>query len=141
VLWGGVHGLLLVIERVARQLFDNSPLVRTAGMQFVFGIATWLAVCLTWVLFRAEDPASASHLLISMLTLDPGGELLGSAEILTVVAVITSLLATHWFMRNRSFESVFRGLSWPVAGLILGAMLAAIVLSPGEERDFIYFEF
>jgi alginate O-acetyltransferase complex protein AlgI len=140
VLWGGVHGLFLVIERVARQLFDKSTLVRTAGMQFVLGMVTWFAVCLTWVLFRAEDPASAADLLTSMLTFD-SGELLGGIEVLTVLAVITSLLATHWFMRNRSFESVFKGLSWQVAGLILGAMLIAIVLSPGEERDFIYFEF
>ena len=141
VLWGGVHGLFLVIERVARQLFENSTLVRTAGMQFVLGIMTWLAVCLAWVLFRAEDPASAAHLLTSMLTLGSGEELLGGIEVLTVVAVIVSLLATHWFMRDRSFEAVFKGLSWPVVGLILGAMLIAIVLSPGEERDFIYFEF
>ena len=141
VLWGGVHGLLLVLERVARQLFDKSTLVRTAGMQFVLGIVTWLAVCLAWVLFRAEDPVSAAHLLTSMLTFSSGDELLGGIEVLTVVAVIASLLATHWFMRNRSFESVFKGLSWQVAGLILGAMLIAIVLSPGEERDFIYFEF
>jgi hypothetical protein len=75
-----------------------------------------------------------------MLTFD-SGELLGGIEVMTVVAVIASLLATHWFMRNRSFESVFKGLSWQAAGLILGAMLIAIVLSPGEERDFIYFEF
>lgn len=141
VLWGGVHGLLLVIERVARQLLDKSAFVRTAGIQFLLGIVTWLAVCLTWVLFRAEDPASAAHLLTSMLTFGSDGELLGGLEVLTVVAVIASLLATHWFMRNRSFESVFKGLSWPLAGLILGAMLVAIVLSPGEERDFIYFEF
>lgn len=141
VLWGGVHGLFLVIERVARQLFESSTLVRTAGMQFVLGIMTWLAVCLAWVLFRAEDPASAAHLLTSMLTFGSGEELLGGSEVLTVVAVIVSLLATHWFMRDRSFESVFKGLSWPVVGLILGAMLIAIVLSPGEERDFIYFEF
>jgi len=141
VLWGGVHGLFLVIERVARQLFENSTLVRTAGMQFVLGIMTWLAVCLAWVLFRAEDPASAAHLLTSMLTFGSGEELLGGSEVLTVVVVIVSLLATHWFMRDRSFESVFKGLSWPVVGLILGAMLIAIVLSPGEERDFIYFEF
>ncbi len=141
VLWGGVHGLFLVIERVGRQLFGKSTLVRTAGMQFVLGVITWLAVCLTWVLFRAEDPASAAHLLTSMLTLGPGEELLSKLEVLTVVVVIASLLATHWFMRNRSFETVFKGLSWPVAGLILGTMLIAIVLSPGEERDFIYFEF
>jgi alginate O-acetyltransferase complex protein AlgI len=141
VLWGGVHGLLLVVERVARQLFENSTLVRTAGMQFILGVVTWIAICLTWVLFRAEDPASAAELLTSMLTFDAADSLLGNGEIVTVVAVVASLLATHWFMRNRSFESVFKGLAWPVAGLILGAMLIAIVLSPGEERDFIYFEF
>ena len=141
VLWGGVHGLFLVIERVGRQLFGKSTLVRTVGIQFVLGVITWLAVCLTWVLFRAEDPASAAHLLTSMLTLGSGEELLSDLEVLTVVVVIASLLATHWFMRNRSFETVFKGLSWPVAGLILGTMLIAIVLSPGEERDFIYFEF
>ena len=76
-----------------------------------------------------------------MLTLGSGDQLLRNVEVFTVLGVIASLLATHWFMRNRSFESVFKGLSWPVAGLILGAMLIAIVLSPGEERDFIYFEF
>ncbi len=141
VLWGGVHGLFLVIERVARQLFENSTLVRTVGMQFVLGIVTWLAICLTWVLFRAEDPASAAYLLTSMLTFGSAEELLGGVEVLTVLTVIASLLATHWFMRNRSFEAIFKGLSWQVAGLILGAMLIAIVLSPGEERDFIYFEF
>lgn len=141
VLWGGVHGLLLVIERVARQFFANSTFLRTAGMQLVLGIVTFIAICLTWVLFRAEDPASAAHLLSSMLTFGSGGELLGKLEALTVVTIIASLLATHWFMRNRSFDSVFRNLSWPVAGLILGAMLIAMVLSPGEERDFIYFEF
>ena len=141
VLWGGMHGLLLVIERVGRQMFENSTLVRTAGVQLMLGIATWLAVTLTWVLFRAEDPASAAHLLTSMLTFASAEALLGQTEIFTVVVVIASLLATHWFMRNRSFETVFKGLSWPVAGVILAAMLIAIVLSPGEERDFIYFEF
>jgi len=141
VLWGGVHGLFLVIERVAKQVFANAAFVRSAVTQFGLAIITWLAVCLTWVLFRADDPASAAHLLTSMLTLGSGDQLLRNAEVFTVVGVIASLLATHWFMRNRSFESVFKGFSWPVAGLILGAMLIAIVLSPGEERDFIYFEF
>ena len=110
-------------------------------MQILLGIITWLAVCLTWVLFRAEDPASAAHLLTSMMTFGPGEGLLSDLEVLAVAVVIASLLATHWFMRNRSFETVFKGLSWPFAGLILGGMLIAIVLSPGEERDFIYFEF
>lgn len=141
VLWGGVHGLLLVAERILRATFENFPLARTAPAKFLAGAATWIAICLTWVLFRAEDPASAAHLLSAMLRFDAGEALLEGAEVVTVLIVIASLLATHAFMRNRSFEAVFRGLYWPVAGLILGAMLTAMILSPGEERDFIYFEF
>jgi hypothetical protein len=44
-------------------------------------------------------------------------------------------------MRDRDFEQTARGLAWPLTGLILAAMLIAILLSPGEERAFIYFEF
>ncbi|MFQ5547776.1 MAG: MBOAT family O-acyltransferase [Woeseia sp.] len=141
VLWGGVHGVLLVVERVLRALFGNSPLARSAPVKVLAGAATWLAICLTWVLFRAEDPAAAASLLAAMLTFDGGDRLLGVMEIRAVLVVVAALLAAHWFMRNRRFETVFKSLPWPVVGLILGAMLTAMVLSPGEERDFIYFEF
>jgi hypothetical protein len=55
--------------------------------------------------------------------------------------VILALLGTHWFMRNKEFGSAMKQLPWPAIAAILAAMLIAIVLSPGEERDFIYFEF
>jgi hypothetical protein len=66
---------------------------------------------------------------------------LSATDILTVAAVVAALLAVHWTLRDRGFEQSARNLSWPLAGLILAAMLTALLLFPGEERAFIYFEF
>jgi alginate O-acetyltransferase complex protein AlgI len=141
VLWGGVHGLLLIGERVLRGAFGGFAMFRSGTATFLLGIITWLIICLTWVLFRAENPASAAHLLGAMLSLSGGVSLLSVAEILQVALVVGALLAIHGIMRGRDFEQTARGLSWPLTGLILAAMLIAILLSPGEERAFIYFEF
>ena len=141
VLWGGVHGILLVGERVLRSRCGGFAMFNTRAATFLLGLGTWLIICLTWVLFRAESPADAADLLTAMLSLQGGESLLSAAQILQVALVVVALLTAHWIMRDRGFEQTARSLSWPLTGLILAAMLIAILLSPGEERAFIYFEF
>lgn len=141
VLWGGVHGILLVGERVLRSRCGDFAMFNTRAATFLLGLGTWLIICLTWVLFRAESPADAADLLTAMLSLQGGESLLSAAQILQVALVVVALLTAHWIMRDRGFEQTARSLSWPLTGLILAAMLIAILLSPGEERAFIYFEF
>lgn len=141
VLWGGVHGLLLVAERVLARTFGNAGIFRSGFATFILGLVTWLIVCLTWVLFRADSPESAGQLLLAMVTLSGGISMLADTEIMQVGLVIAGLLVVHWFMRNRDIENFASRVSWPVAGIVLAIMVLAIVLSPGEERAFIYFEF
>jgi hypothetical protein len=62
-------------------------------------------------------------------------------QVLTVTSLIAALLGTHWLMRKREFGSTLKSLPWPAIASILAVMIIAILLSPGEERDFIYFEF
>ncbi|MDX1507854.1 MAG: MBOAT family O-acyltransferase [Woeseiaceae bacterium] len=141
VLWGGAHGLLLVLERGARRLFGNVRFFHAGAGKVLVGLLTFTLVCLTWVLFRAETVDNALNLFGVMLVPAAGLGVTSLAQVLTVVGVIAALLGTHWFMRNREFGAVLRNLPWPAIGMILAAMLVAILLSPGEERDFIYFEF
>ena len=141
VLWGGVHGILLVGERLLRSHFGGSAMFQSSSATFLLGLITWLFICLTWVLFRAESPASAAHLLGAMLSLQGGASLVSMTDILQVALVVGALLVIHGTMRDRDFEQTARNLSWPLTGLILATMLIAILLSPGEERAFIYFEF
>ena len=141
VAWGGVHGLLLVAERVLRVRFGAAAIWKTASGRFLLGTATWLLICLTWVLFRADDVDSAVHMLSAMLFLAAGDSLLASGDIQKVILVVAGLLGVHWFMRNRDFEETAHNMSWLTVGVALTTMIVAMLLVPGEERAFIYFEF
>lgn len=141
VLWGAVHGLLLIGERLLRHLLGNAAVFRGGIATFVFGMATWLIICMTWVLFRADTPESASELLRAMIFFTSGTAVLDTSDMLQVGIVTAGLLLVHWFMRNRDFEKTIRSMTWPLVAIVLSIMILAIVLSPGEERAFIYFEF
>ena len=107
----------------------------------MLGLLTFILVTLTWVLFRAPDFASAAQLYAVMLMPSGGINVADLRDVIVVSGVIAALLGTHWFMREREFGSAMKQLPWPAIAFILAAMLIAILLSPGEERDFIYFEF
>lgn len=141
VLWGAVHGAYLILERLARHLFGDLAIVQTTPARVIFGVLTFVLVTLTWVLFRAESLADAMQLYAAMMMPAGGLHVAGLRDAIVVAGVIAALLGTHWFMRNREFGSAMKRLPWPTIAAILAAMLIAIVLSPGEERDFIYFEF
>lgn len=141
VLWGAAHGALLIVERLLNRLFGGLAVFSTATARFVLGVLTFAAVCLTWVLFRAETLGAAGQLFHAMLVPVAGLGLIDLKQLFTVAGVLAALLGTHWFMRRREFGSMLKSLPWPVIGVLLATMLVAILLSPGEERDFIYFEF
>ena len=141
VLWGGAHGLLLILERLGKYFFGEAAVFQKSSVQAALGLLTFLFVCLTWVLFRAENLESASYLLGLMLLPVGGATLVQVGDVAVVLLTIVSLLAAHRFMHDRELGTVIKRLPWPLIGLMLAAMLIAILLSPGEERDFIYFEF
>lgn len=141
VLWGAAHGALLVLERLVRHLFGGISVLQATPVRVLLGVLTFVLVTLTWVLFRAESLDDAAQLYSAMLMPGSGIHVADLRDVLVVSGVLFALLATHWFMRNKEFGSAMKQLPWPTIAAILAAMLIAIVLSPGEERDFIYFEF
>ena len=141
VLWGAAHGFFLVLERLLRHWFGDYAVFHRPFAKVLLGLLTFLAVTLTWVLFRANSMDSALHLLGVMVVPSIEIYVADLREGLTVLGILGALLGTHWFMRNREFGSALKSLPWPTIGLILAAMILAIVLASGDERDFIYFEF
>lgn len=142
VLWGLAHGILLVIEHALKQIVGKSRLgIGGSGAKLALGSATFVLVCLTWVLFRAESLETAMALYTAMLGPLGTAALLSAGDILSVALAIAGLLAAHTFMRNRSFDRTLQRLPWPLLAALIAAMLLSILLAPGEERDFIYFEF
>jgi alginate O-acetyltransferase complex protein AlgI len=142
VVWGGLHGAYLAIERWARGRFMrlNVPPGLVTGVLLALG--TYALVLITWVFFRAKDFANARRMLGSMFGAYPHARpALWTVQLLVVAVVMTSMFVMQWNMRNRRLEDVVeRAPAWLV-GALWGALAFAIAIAQGSGNAFIYFQF
>jgi alginate O-acetyltransferase complex protein AlgI len=142
VVWGGLHGIYLAIERWIRERFTGARIAGTPGFRIGIALVTYVLVNITWVFFRAPDFETAWRLTRSMTGLTTGGELVLSTDhVARVVVVTVGMLIVHWTMRNRSVEEVASRTPWIILALVWAAMLFAIVITQGAGDAFIYFQF
>ncbi len=142
VVWGLLHGSYLVIERIFRVSFEHKPWASTLPVRVLAGFATYAAVCIAWVFFRASDFTIASRMLGGMFGQHPHGDaILSTRELLQIGSVTAGLIAMHWAMRDNTFETaVMRLPPWTIAAMG-SAMICAIIVTQGSSNAFIYFQF
>ena len=80
-------------------------------------------------------------ILQAMVGLRPDAFDVGTLNTAIVAAVTLGMLSGHWYLRGRTLESVWERVAPIGRAVILAVMLTAIVLSPGQDRAFIYFQF
>src|SRR3984893_9724232 len=106
VVWGLLHGSYLVIERVFRIFFEEKQWAATLPVRLTAGFATYAAVCIAWVFFRASDFTIASRMLSGMFGGHPNGDMiLTTRELLQIAIVTAGLISIHWAMRADAFET------------------------------------
>jgi alginate O-acetyltransferase complex protein AlgI len=142
VAWGLLHGSYLAIERLLKAIVRPAPWMNSFGVQLLIGAATYFAVLVAWVYFRASDFGSASRLIGGMFgTHARPDAILSTREILQVGLVTIGLLMAHWSMRETSVEAVVQRLPRWVVGTTWFLMAGAIILTQGSSNAFIYFQF
>ncbi len=142
VVWGGLHGLYLAVERWLREKSGVAGDPATAWSRIALALVTYALVNVTWVFFRAEDFPGAARILAGMAGLAEGAApVLPTIFVAKVVVVVTAIVATQWFMRNRSLEAVVARAPWWLTGLVTAAMLFAVTITQGSGQAFIYFQF
>ena len=80
-------------------------------------------------------------MIVGMLGFGGDSSILSTQQIAIPVVVSGALLVKHWLLRSSSLEAAVGRLSWPLRGLLFGAMLVAIIQFAGDSRAFIYFQF
>jgi alginate O-acetyltransferase complex protein AlgI len=132
LLWGLLHGILLVIERpfLTRLATIESTVFRAARMGFVFVCVTML-----WIFFKLPNFDHAVSYLTGMFT--PGTNP-NPPKLFYDLALLYSLpvLIQHFASRSR-FEQTMRG----AEPYLYGLMAALMYLEAGPETSFIYFQF
>ncbi len=124
VIWGGLHGLYLVLQQAWQRVFG------AARSHWWPGVLTFLAVMLAWVFFRAPDVATAW---------DITGALVGANG----VSLPRGLASHAAGLAQWGLHPAFDGIRWielagPGLPVLLGAMLLAFKAPNTQEIFFLY---
>ncbi len=146
VIWGGIHGFMLVVERGVRHL--SAPFVakltpsRISLLKFGGIIRTLILVQLAWIPFRAGSVAHAKQILFACIGLAPSTASSLDSYNLFVPAVATAcIFGAHLMLRKTNLNDIIDRTSPVLLGLAIGLGLFVIYSSPGSGRSFIYFQF
>ncbi|HKU41508.1 MAG TPA: MBOAT family O-acyltransferase [Polyangiales bacterium] len=142
VVWGGLHGAFLMIERWfgADRVSETAPLSLRDVPRIVF---VFHAVCLIWVAFRAPDLGTAQTVWSALFT---RSYLVSWPVLPTLIVALCAVLhlaerAVH--ARLPSWQSRVASAVWGPAfeGAALGAIVSASLAAAGAGAEFIYFQF
>jgi len=140
VVWGGLHGTYLAVERWLKGRFSGwkpGPAAIVA-----LGLLTYVLVNITWVFFRSKDFTVASAVLTSMAgAAAKPTPMIALLPMVYALVIVGGIVTTHWAMRDKTLEiAIERTPSWLVGG-ILAIMAVAIIAEQGKGSAFIYFQF
>jgi len=143
VVWGGLHGLYLMIERWLQRHVPPSPHFQRLPAQIALAGLSYLAICFAWVFFRAENFGDAFALVRAMAGV-PAAPVWSEVKLneTGMVLMISGLMfALHFAMRNTTLEAISARLPGWFRAVLVGAMLVLSVAMAGDDRAFIYFQF
>lgn len=138
VAWGGLHGLMLCLERKVLDRLSEAWPVRFVRMLLVFA-----AVTLLWIFFRAETFAQAAGIIGRIFTVSGyrPGTVTGVFQIMRGLALIGLVLAGDLLiLRGTLYLRCERSVVWTA---LFCAFCAAVVLALGTfgGNTFIYQQF
>ena len=137
VIWGGLHGVYLAVERILRRVV-RADRKSTRALAW---LGTFYAVTVAWVFFRAADLPTALALVGAMHAPTSSAGLLNPGKVVGGLAVVLLVVGAHLFMRERSLSEVARKAPRWALVPFFASMWLSIVLFSGSDRAFIYFQF
>ena len=143
VIWGGLHGTYLIIER--RLGFPKLIETKSRIIQIISGVFTFHLVCLSWVFFRCETFDKAIEIINRIFT---GNNffnfIINDSNILGAIGLATFLfILLEFFILNKSGVKKLNQTIDVYKSITLQAVLIMIIVLFGvsEGSQFIYFQF
>lgn len=141
VVWGGLHGLYLLVHKAVTGGAVSAEKPRLSELPQIVG--TFVAVHLAWVFFRAEDFGEAWTVLSTVVTLKSG--ITDWASVAKIIVLAAVVLAQDLWQRelNRSeMADSLSSISPLKGGVLAGLAIGGILLFSGATpQPFIYFQF
>lgn len=141
VLWGGLHGGVLALERWRQERREergielvDTPLRRAGRRLLIFHI-----VCLGWVLFRSASMDTTIEILSRLAAFGPVQMITPAVVLLIIAGIAVQYLPPDSRFRLRESFGALRPV--PMALGLGGFLLVLDALGPEGVAPFIYFQF
>ena len=142
VVWGGLHGTYLVVERWIKARSATWNLKPGLALQIVLAAVTYLLVNVAWVLFRANTLQGALQMLAGMAGLHANADaILPTIKVVETIVCIAGLLLAQWLTREHRLEAVVLRAPQSLLVAAWGLMAFCISITQGSGDAFIYFQF
>ena len=146
VVWGGIHGVALVLHKMLTGTRPAQPPAEggarapsTAHRLLGWAICT-IVVLFAWIFFRAQTFGGAYEMIVGITSLRGG--LPEAATTMTFFALLALLLLIDIPQYRRGTHTAMIEWHWIVRGLVYAAFILLIVLlTPEDDVPFIYFQF
>ena len=128
VVWGGYHGLMLIVDRVAQPVFSRLP-------RIVYQLQTFLLALLGWVFFRSPTLGFAVRWFKALATYTAGGipDASRAATWLLIALLLIAFAPETWDLKLGTRRR------WAVAYAFAFAL--AYLFMNGNPTVFLYYQF
>jgi D-alanyl-lipoteichoic acid acyltransferase DltB (MBOAT superfamily) len=141
LLWGLYHGLLLIIQRVARDLFPQNEAEVSRFAKIVQVVGMFHLTLLGWLLFRVENMSQLDRMIRGFLDSWDYWQSAGEIAMYMAPAIVPLVLFEIWQFCNGRLE-VVASAPFPIRAAFLGLTISAVLLlNRSGNMPFIYFQF
>ncbi len=143
IIWGGIHGMVLVMEKFifSRNFFS---VFRRRPFNYLGILITFFIVCISWIFFRAPTLEDAFFILKKIFSFDFGRPFMNDINILATVlfALFLGFIVDTYLYKKKIPLEVWGAKFSPIQiGLFLTATILIISLFFSNSNNFIYFQF
>jgi alginate O-acetyltransferase complex protein AlgI len=141
VVWGGLHGLCLVIALLIHYKESTKPFISYLQLFLTFNL-----VCFTWIFFRANSLTDAFTVIrsftsvgedFSYFTTHVWSQQRTIADFLLLSTLVVFML---FFEKRQLLNKIDLNIKWSYAYSII-ILLSIIIMGQTNKLDFIYFQF
>jgi alginate O-acetyltransferase complex protein AlgI len=145
VVWGGLHGFYLWVEKFFDDKTGKIKALATSTQKtitgFMYALFTFFLVNITWVFFRADSFHKAANIFKSMFGMQKGEPMLTTLALIKVAVIVFLMVIVHWLMRNTKVLELAYKIPWWLLGIAWAVMLLLLIWSQESTSSFIYFQF
>ncbi|MCA0132674.1 MBOAT family O-acyltransferase [Winogradskyella alexanderae] len=138
VIWGGIHGLFLSIEKY---IFSSLKISTFNVLGYIY---TFLVVLIAWIFFRAQDFDTASSIISKIFVLDFGSLFIGNLNQFVngiLLLIIGLMIDLKLFNAKIALEDYGDKYNIVRLSLIISVVILMLCLFYSTTENFIYFQF